>query len=147
MQITYTQEIHAPMEKVFDLIADPEKHKLWLKGVEETRHLEPYDPENPVGTKFKQRIREGGRVKEYDGEVTAFARPKHLGIRLFAPQFSVTVDYHLTPLESGSRLDYLAEFTCGSWFFRLLGRIFSFLMRGMLRKQMLKLKELAESGS
>lgn len=147
MQITYTQDIHAPIEKVFDLIHDPDKHKLWLKGVEETRYVGAYDPENPVGTRFKQKIREGGRVKEYDGEVTAFAKPKHLGIRLFCPQFSVAVDYRLTPVEGGTRLDYVADFASGNWFFRLMVRLFGFLMRGMLTKQMRKLKELAEAGA
>jgi carbon monoxide dehydrogenase subunit G len=146
MKYTYTLVINAPIEKVFDLIHDPEKHKLWLQGVEETRYLGEYDPANPVGTKFKQKIREGGKVKEYDGKVTAFARPKHLGIRLFAPQFSVQVDYRLTPLDSGTRLDYSAEAHCGHWLFRIMARIFSFFMRGILKKQMRKLKELAEAG-
>src|SRR5438128_7653277 len=109
MKCTYTQDINAPIEKVFDLIHDPEKHKLWLKGVEETRYVGDYDPANPVGAKFKQKIRECGRVKEYDGEVTAFAKPKHLGIRLSPPQFSVQVDYWLTPVGNGTRLDYAAE--------------------------------------
>ena len=145
MKCVYTLDIHAPADKVFDLIHDPEKHKLWLQGVEETRYVGDYDAANPVGTKFKQRIREGGRVKEYDGEVTAFARPKHLGIRLFSPQFSVQVDYRLTPVGDSTRLDYSADVTCGHWFFRLLARLFSFFMKGMLRKQMAKLKELAEA--
>jgi uncharacterized protein YndB with AHSA1/START domain len=147
MRMTYTQEIAAPIDRVFDLIQDPDKHKLWLKGVEETRYVEPYDPANPVGTKFKQSIREGGRVKVYDGEVTAFARPKHLGIRLFSPQFSVAVDYRLTPVAGGTRLDYGADFTSGSWFIRFLGRVLGFFTRGILRKQMHRLKAMAEDGS
>ena len=146
MRCSYTLDIDAPADRVFDLIHDPEKHKLWLQGVEETRYVGAYDPANPVGTKFKQRIREGGRVKEYDGEVTAFARPKHLGIRLFSPQFSVQVDYRLTPVGDGTRLDYSADVSCGHWFYRLIVRLFSFFMKGMLRKQMVKLKELAEAG-
>lgn len=147
MRYTFTLDVNAPADKVFDLIHDPEKHKLWLQGVEETRYLGAYDPEYPVGTKFKQKIREGGRVKEYDGEVTAFARPTHLGIRLDSPQFSVAVDYRLTPLDGDTRLDYTADVTCCSWFVRLMVGLFSFLLRGILKKQMRKLKELAEAGS
>jgi uncharacterized protein YndB with AHSA1/START domain len=146
MRLVYTLDINAPADKVFELIHDPEKHTLWLQGVEETRYVGPYDPDNPVGAKFKQKIRQGSRVKEYDGEVTAFARPKHLAIRLFSPQFSVVVDYRLTPREGGTRLDYAADVSCGHWFFRLMVKVFGFFCRGMLRKQMQKLKELAEAG-
>jgi uncharacterized protein YndB with AHSA1/START domain len=147
VKLVYTMEICAPIGKVFDLIHDPEKHKLWLQGVEETQYVGEYDPANPVGARFKQKIREGGRVKEYEGVVTAFAKPKHLGICLFAPQFSVQVDYQLTPVESATRLDYSADVSCGHWLIRLLGRVFSFFMRGILRKQMQKLKALAEAGA
>jgi uncharacterized protein YndB with AHSA1/START domain len=144
MRLTYTLDVNAPVERVFELIHDPHKHKLWLQGVEETRYVGGHDPANPVGARFKQRIREGGRVKEYDGEVTAFAKPKHLGVRLWSPQFSVQVDYRLTPLAAGTRLDYEADVSCGHWLFRLMARAFGFLMRGMLKKQLRKLKELAE---
>jgi carbon monoxide dehydrogenase subunit G len=145
MRYTYALEMDAPIEKVFDLIHDPERHKLWLQGVEETRYVGAYDPANPVGAKFKQKIREGRRVQEYDGEVTAFARPTHLGIRLFTPQFSVQVDYRLTSLGGGTHLDYSAELSICSWFFRVIAAVFSWFMKGTLRKQMNKLKELAEN--
>lgn len=149
MRMTYTLQINAPSEKVFDLIQDPEQHKRWLKGVEETRYVGHYDPANPVGTKFTQRIREGGRDQSFDGEVTAFARPKHLAIRLTGAKFTVDVDYRLTPSGAGTRLDYAAQVVCDSWFFRswlfrLLAPVFGFLVRGTLRKQLGKLKELAE---
>jgi carbon monoxide dehydrogenase subunit G len=147
MRLTYTQEIAAPVEKVFDLIHDPEKHKLWLKGVEETRYVGDHDPDRPVGARFVQKIREGGRVKEYDGEVTAFDRPRHLGIRLFDKQFSVQVDYRLTLLGQGARLDYAADVSCGSWFFRVMAFLFGWLAKGILRKQMRALKALAEGGT
>jgi uncharacterized protein YndB with AHSA1/START domain len=146
MKYTYTLDINALPDKVFDLIHDPEKHKLWLQGVEETRYVGEYDPTNPVGTRFRQKIREGGKVREYDGEVTAFSRPSHLGIRLFPPQFSVQVDYRLTPLGTGTRLGYSADLSCGHWFIRLMARVFGFFMWGILKKQMRTLKGLAEGG-
>jgi carbon monoxide dehydrogenase subunit G len=144
MQATCTLDIHAPIERVFEWINDPEKHKRWLQGVEETRYVGDFDPANPVGAKFKQRIREGRSVKEYDGEVTSFARPKHLGIRLVSPQFSVQVDYRLTAVEGGTRLEYVADVSCSSWFIRVIAHLFGWLMKGMARKQLNKLKELAE---
>jgi uncharacterized protein YndB with AHSA1/START domain len=147
VRTTFTQHINAPVEKVFELIRDPDKHKQWLQGVEETRYVNDYDPVNPVGAKFKQQIREGGRVKEYDGEVLAFDRPRHLAVRLTCPQFHVDVDYRLTPENGGTRLDYTADVFSSQLFFRLMVRIFGFLMRSILRKQMSKLKEIAEGNA
>lgn len=77
MTVTYSQEIVAPIDRVFDLIDDDQKIKLWMDGLEETIYPEGLDREQAVGTTFKQRIREGGRVVEYDGEVTAYDRPHH----------------------------------------------------------------------
>jgi carbon monoxide dehydrogenase subunit G len=146
MRYVYTLEITAPVEKVFDLIQDPQKHKLWLQGVEETRYVGDYDPERPVGARFVQKIREGRRVKDYDGEVTAFERPRHLGIRLYGKQFSVQVDYRLAPQGRGTHLDYAADITCGHWIIRVMGFLFGWLCRGILARQMKALKALAEGG-
>jgi uncharacterized protein YndB with AHSA1/START domain len=147
MRYVYPLEIAAPAEKVFDLIHDPEKHRLWLQGVEETRYIGDHDPDRPVGARFLQKIREGGRVKEYDGEVTAFDRPRHLGIRLSSRQFSVQVDYRLTPLGQGTRLDYTADISVSGWFCRVMAFLFGWLAKGILRKQMRALKSLAEGGN
>ena len=146
MRCTHTINIEAPIEKVFGLVHDPENLKLWLDGVEETTFTEPFDPANPIGARFKQKIREGGRLAEYDGEVTAFAPPKHLGVRIFNKVFSVQVDYHFTPSGMGTRLDYAADLSCGNWIFRFLAFLFSWFTKRMLRKALVKLKALAEAG-
>src|SRR5438034_3231063 len=123
MKYTYALDIHAPIDKVFDFLRDHDKLKLWLQGLEETSYVGDVNPENPIGAKFKQKIREGGRVQEYDGEVTAFAPPKHLGIRLFGKGFSAQVDYHLTPVAEGTHFNYSSDVPCAHWFIRLMGRL------------------------
>jgi hypothetical protein len=65
---------------------------------------------------------------------------------LSSPQFSVDVDYRLTPEGSQTRLDYAADVQCNSWIFRIMCHLFHFLTRWILGKQMRKLKELAEGG-
>lgn len=146
MTITYSQEIQAPIDRVFDLIDDDQKLKLWMDGLEETIYPEGLDREQAVGATFKQRIREGGRVVEYDGEVTAYDRPHHLGVRIGNESFSVLVDYRLTAVDGGTRLDYAAEMVYASWFTRLVGGLFGWFTRRILNNQMAKLKAVAESG-
>jgi uncharacterized protein YndB with AHSA1/START domain len=147
MSYTFSMHVNAPPDKVFGIIDDPEQLKRWCEGVEETIYVTPKDPVNPVGTKFKQKIREGGQVQEYDGEVTAYDRPRHLGVCISNPHFAVQVDYRLAAEEGGSRLDYSADFQCRSMFMRVMLFLFGWYTRRILRRQMAKLKELAETGA
>src|SRR6516162_3411737 len=100
--LTKSVEVKAPIEKTFALVDDPEKLKLWLVGLVETVYTSDYDPQNPVGARFKQKIKEGGRVAEYDGEVTAYDKPRHLAVRVGNKYFSADVDYRFTPVGSGT---------------------------------------------
>ena len=77
MATRHTLDINAPVEAAFDAVEDPEKIKLWAEGVEEIIYPYGLDEQNRVGTRFTQRIREGGRVEEYEGVVTAYDRPRH----------------------------------------------------------------------
>ncbi|MFQ5613511.1 MAG: SRPBCC family protein [Anaerolineae bacterium] len=144
MKITRAIQINAPLDRVFALVDDEEKLKLWMDGLEETRYLSEPDPQNPIGAKFKQRIREGGRLTEYDGEVTAYDKPHHLGVRIGNNQFGMQVDYRFAATADGTRLDYSAEMVHQTWFARLMGALFGWLTNRILDKQMRRLKELAE---
>ena len=53
-----------------------------MDGLEETSYPDGLDRTRPVGTRFVQRIREGGRVSEYQGIVTAYDPQRHLGIEI-----------------------------------------------------------------
>jgi uncharacterized protein YndB with AHSA1/START domain len=139
-------EIEAPIELVFDLIHDPQKHKLWLQGLEETIHEPDYDPDHPLGAKFKQKIRGGKDAQVYDGEVTAFEKPSHLGVRLSSRSLTAQVDYRLKSLKKATRVDFTSELTFKSVAFRVMATVSGPLLRGILQKQLNKLKELAEAG-
>jgi uncharacterized protein YndB with AHSA1/START domain len=144
MATTFSMEMQAPIDKVFDCVDDKEKLKLWMDGLEETIYTTKHNPANPVGTKFKQKIREGGRVQEYDGEVLAYEKPKHLAVRIGNKSFHAIADYRFTPTANGTRLDYACDVTCHSRFFKVMAFFFSWFMKRILRKQMAKLKGLAE---
>jgi uncharacterized protein YndB with AHSA1/START domain len=147
MKCDYQIDIAAPIEKVFALLRDKDRFPLWLEGVEDTTYTADFDPENPIGARFVQRIREGRQVQDYDGEVTAYSAPNHLGIRLAGKHFAVNVDYRLTSIATGTRLDYSCVVNCGSWFVRVMGFLFRWFTRLIVRKQLRKLKALAETGT
>lgn len=145
MAITYEQHIDAPVETVFTFLDSDEKLKTWMEGLEETIYLADYDRDNPVGARFTQRIREGGRITEYDGEVIAYSRPHRLAVKLWSRHFTAKVDYLLHAEEGGTRLDYSADFEHTSAVARVMGTLFSWLTRGILNRQMAALKRVAEA--
>ena len=145
MNFTYTVEINAPIARVFELVDDDDNIKLWMDGLEETLYPEGKNRTNPVGTKFKQRIKEGGHVAEYDGRVIAYEKPNHLAITIGNPQFEMRVVYRFTPKGAWTWLDYSATMTRGSLFMKLMSKLFAPLTRRILDRKMKKLKELAES--
>jgi carbon monoxide dehydrogenase subunit G len=145
--ITYSIDINTALERAFDCVDDNEKVVQWATGVEEITPLEPWNPADPIGSKFKQRINEGGRVTEYQGEIVAYEKPRHLGITLSGRSFTMRVDYRFSALDANrTRLDYRVDMTRGSWFGRITWGVFRGLTARIARQQMTALKALAEAG-
>jgi uncharacterized protein YndB with AHSA1/START domain len=144
VKITYAVHIEAPVEEVFELLRNPEKADLWMDGLEENTF--PPGADYPVGTRFRRAVREAELLAVYEGEVTAYERPTHLGIRLSSRRLSVDVDYRLSPDRGGTRAVYSADLRLRSWIERLATRLLRHLTEGVVRNQMWKLKRVAESG-
>jgi uncharacterized protein YndB with AHSA1/START domain len=144
MKSTYSTIIKAPVETVFEFIDDPEKTKLWIEELVSTEYPEGINRDQPVGTKFKQQLREGRKVITYDGEVTAYEKLKLLAVKLTGPDFQVSVSYRLTPVEAGTQLDYEADFNSDKWYFKLFSPLFKIFNNSILGKQMAKLTAVAE---
>jgi uncharacterized protein YndB with AHSA1/START domain len=144
MNFTYALEINAPIARVFDLVDDDDNIKLWMDGLEETTYPEGKNRANPVGTKFKQQIREGSRVAEYEGRVIAYEKLNLLAITIGNSQFEMEVVYRFTPKGAWTWLDYSATMTRGNLMMKLMGKLFAPLTRRILDRQMKRLKELAE---
>lgn len=140
-----TVEITAPIGKVFDFINDEAKHKLWVDGLEETIREPGYDRKHPLGSKFKQKIREGKKIEVYEGEVTAFERPKHLGALVHNKSFSVQVDYHLKQMKKVTHLEFVSEVSFHNLAIKMLAGLSRSMMRGVIEKQMQTLKQLIEA--
>ena len=146
MNERYTMEIAAPVERVWAMIDDADNLKQWMEGLLDTEYPDGFDRRRAVGTRFVQRIREGGRVADYAGDIVAYDPPRHLGITVGNSVFRMQVDYRLTPVAAGTRLDYSALMVEAGAIVRFMSRLFGWLTRRILRKQMGRLKALAEAG-
>lgn len=144
MRFTYAIEIDAPVEEVFELVETPEKMELWIDGLEVNEFPRGYDRSNPVGTRFRQGIRESGRLSRFDGVVTAYERLRRFGIRLEGRRFVAKVDNRFTPLSGKTRVDYTSEIHFHSFADRLMAKAFRHLAEGIIRNQMWRLKRVAE---
>ena len=104
-----------------------------------------FDPDNPVGTTFTQRIREGGRITEYHGEITIYDPPNAYGSQVTGGSFSMVVEYHLTSADGGTQVVNVVNVDSTSRFVRIMGFLFGWFTRYLGRKQLRKLKELVEA--
>ena len=138
-------QIDASPQAVFDLIADNTRRGEWAEGMETFDYTSDFDPNDAVGTTFTQRIREGGRVSEYHGEITAYDPPKAWGAKVVGGSYSMVVEYHLAPANGGTEVVNVVDVDSSSWFVRVMGFLFSWFTRWLGRKQLRKLKELVET--
>lgn len=147
MTIAFQVDIEAPLEQVWAFLDDEARLPLWMPEIVETVYPRGIDRASPIGTRFRQKLKEGGRIKDYDGEVIAYQAPRLLGLRVGDGTVSVDVTYALSPIGTGTRLDYSAEITVKS----LLGRILGFLFRPrtmrILNRHMVNLKRLSEDAA
>lgn len=145
MVFEHTMTVAAPIEKVFALVDDAEQLKLWMDGLEETVYTGPVDRDNPVGAAFRRKIREGGRISEYEGRITAYEKPRHFAVTVGNRHFSMHLTYRFTPVADGTRVNNEAGVTTHTVFAWLMSILFAWLTRRILRKQLAKLKQVAEA--
>lgn len=150
MQITLTREFACTPERLFSFLEEPEKQKQWMKGLLETQAVGE-EKSGIVGSKFRMKIKEGRKVADYDGVITAYEKPKQLAIEMTGPTFPegavMHVDYRLADLGGRTRLDYRAEMKCSKplplWM-RLLMPLFKVFGKVQLWSFMKALQRLAE---
>lgn len=147
MRITYTMDITAPIERTFEFVCNHEKQKLWMDGLVGTVYDTRFDGDIPIGTKFRQRIREAAHISEYDGEILDFRRPDLMMLSIGDGLFKMKICYQLNQIEKGTRLDYSADMIIGSPYSSLMNRLLTLFTKRVLERQMRRLRELAEKSA
>ena len=149
MQIEVTELFTCTPETLWAHIAEPEKQKLWMKGLLSNEPTSP-DPKG-VGSTFRMVIKEGRKAAEYQGEMTAYDKPHRLEVVMFGGNFpkgmKMRVDYRLTAQGPQTRLDYVckAETEKAGLFLKLMFVVFRLFVKMQLRSFMKALRKLVEA--
>lgn len=147
MKIDYSIDIMAPIERAFEYISEHEKQKLWMDGLVDVVFDTPFDKDNPVGAKFRHRIREAAHITDYNGEILVYEKPKLMAVCIGNNMFSVEVNYSLVSLDKGTRLDYSADVITISPFTSIMSRLFTLFTKRVLERQMRRLREITEKSA
>ena len=139
--------IHAPVETVFGLLENPEQRKSWTEGLEETTYTHVPQDGSRVGTTFVERVREGGRITEYSGRLTAFEPNRLIAVEIGNRHFTMAIRYDLSENNGSCRILYSGEMQPHTLLGRMVGFLFGWLTRKIARKQLGNLTRVAESRS
>ena len=145
MAVAETILIAAAPECVWALIDDPEMLPLWMPDVIETVYPDGRPAASLVGTRFVQRVRDKGRVTEYQGVVTGYEPGHYLAIDLTQPMFRISVGYRLSPAPTGTRLDFTGDLSMHNPMMNLMAIAAWPLTSSILKRQIAGLKRVAES--
>jgi carbon monoxide dehydrogenase subunit G len=149
MRMQETVVFNCSQERLWGHIEEPEKQKQWMKGLLSNESTSP--GRDGVGSTFRMQIKEGRSVATYDGEVTTHDKPRRLEVRMWGGNFpggmAMRVDYVLTAVEAGTRLDYTCEMEGKrpGFFLRLMMPLFMIFGRMQLRGFLRTLKRLVET--
>jgi uncharacterized protein YndB with AHSA1/START domain len=140
-----TAEIAAPPERVWELLVDPAQRLRW---VDELVATVPDRPPTGVGDEFVLKIREGGDVVDYRGEVTAFDPLRRYAVRMRRGALEIGLDHRLDDLGGGrTRLAVDVTTTSSNRLLRLGGSLLSGAAARVLGTQLGRLREVAEQGT
>jgi uncharacterized protein YndB with AHSA1/START domain len=142
MERTFTVTINAPIEKAFSAVDDESKIRQWMGGKLVTTYKNLKDYENPVGTKFKQKIIGGISM---EGEIIAYTKPILLGVAGHNPWFKSALFYHFKPLtDTTTKLVCNLDIAVGSKRKKMLVKMLRPVINSLMRKQIQGIKRLAE---
>ena len=95
-----------------------------------------------VGTTFVQRIKEGGRINEYSGEVTGYAKARWYAVQLKSKTFTIAVEYRFEPTETnGTKMIFNCEILNPTFIIK----VFMFIFSGFTKSGMCKLPPVSRS--
>jgi uncharacterized protein YndB with AHSA1/START domain len=137
----FTQEIKAPVEKVFAYVTDFRKNAEWQDGVTESTQT----PDGPtqLGTKFKTARTFLGQKLEATGEVTEFVPNKKFAFKTNSGPIQFSLAQTFESISGGTKLNLHVEMEAGG-FFKLAEGALGGNFKKTLDEQSQKLKMILE---
>lgn len=147
MEITLSQTINAPRQRVFECIYDDSNLKKWVPEFQGNIYPDGFDKNNPTGKPFTHILKEGGRTTNYTGEIITYSPPEKLVMTITGKSFAMEITYNLVEVtENQTRLDYSVTSTFKNGFIKFIGKVFAGLTKKIVNKQIARLTALAEGG-
>ena len=136
-----TQEINAPIQKVFALVTDFRKNAEWQDGVIESTQT----PDGPtqMGTNFKTVRTFLGQKLEATGEVTEFEPNKKFAFKSTSGPIKFNLMQTFESVSGGTKVTIHVEMEAGG-FFKLAEGALAGNMKKTFEDQAAKLKALLE---
>ncbi len=146
MLLTCSTIVEAPPATVFTCVDAPNHIVGWVGGAVEHVYLSERGTQAPIGQRFRQRLRQGGTIRTYEGEIIAWEPATHFGLRIPAPAYTTEAHFRIAALGAErSALDYTIDIVLTSRSAKLLGPIMKLPLRFFVRKQIGLLKDYAEA--
>jgi uncharacterized protein YndB with AHSA1/START domain len=137
--------VNAAAETVFACVDQPEHIVQWVEGAVEHAYVTDRNPANAVGQRFRQKLRMGKSVNEFNGEIIAWEVPTHFGLSIPSPAYSSEAHFRISPNGAKqSTVDYSIDVTLHRTVVRLLSPLLKVPLTFFVRKQIGKLKVYAE---
>jgi uncharacterized protein YndB with AHSA1/START domain len=138
----FTQEIKAPVEKVFAFVSDFRNNSKWQDGVIESTQ----SPDGPtqVGTKVKDKRTFLGQKLEGTYEVTEFVPNKKVAFKSTSGPIQFSFEQTFESMAGGTKVSAHVEME-GSGFFKLAEGALAGNLKKEFEAQAAKLKTLLES--
>lgn len=136
-----TQQINAPVEKVFNYVTDFRKNAEWQEGVIESTQT----PDGPtaLGTKFKTVRTFLGQKLEATGEVTEFVPNKKFAFKSTSGPIKFSLWQTFESVAGGTKLSLQVEMEAGG-FFKLAEGAMAGNFKKTFEEQSAKLKAILE---
>ncbi|MFL6449573.1 MAG: SRPBCC family protein [Bryobacteraceae bacterium] len=137
--------VNAAAETVFACVDEPEHIVQWVEGAVEHTYTSERNQADPTGQRFRQTLRMGKSIKEFQGEIVAWQFPTHFGLQIPAPAYSSEAHFRITSNGAKqSTVDYSIDVTLHKAIVRLLSPLLRIPLTLFVRKQIGRLKAHAE---